>query len=125
MLSLTGVKKNLSRTDRDCFPASLSCIVDVPYETMPKLRSLPVHKIIHPKPRSRWGVWYRKHGIRVRWVHNPPRDRLYIGIYQCKFAKPLHAVVCYNDRIVHDTSPIKSVLYPKAQYYLLVEEYDY
>lgn len=129
VLTLTELKKNMSKRDGDCFPASLSCIVELPYESMPQLKRMYVYKLLQPTSRSRWGVWLRKHGLKFRQVMCTPRNRLYIGVYETRYRRSgrnlLHAVVCYNGEIIHDTSLYPCKLSEKPIMNIIVEEYDH
>lgn len=71
-------------------------------------------------------MWLKEHGLRVRSVECIPINRLYIGVYKSiSFPGMMHAVVCYNDKIVHDTSWGESKLSKFPAFKLVVDEYDW
>jgi hypothetical protein len=124
VLSVTELRRNYTRTNRDCFPAALSSMTTYDYESMPKLKHLIVKKILYPTGMERWAVWCRKNRVKFKDVPYIPTDLLYIGLYVVPKYNELHAVVCYNGGIVHNPSRgmFRCSMSEHARYMIIIQE---
>lgn len=107
----------------DCFPACVASIFEVPIDKPPKINPEYAAGGEFPEEFQRWLQKLRKEflfprGLDIYTLYNPNRPRMpWVPGYYVAIAENgvggYHAVVCRNNRIVHDPSKHKGKIRSK------------